>query len=38
VAGLDDRARDALRERCRGLLPDAPFTVAAKAWAARAVL
>ena len=25
VCGLDDDARDALQERCRQLLPDAPF-------------
>lgn len=35
VAGLDDTRRDALREACRRLLPDPPFTVTATAWAAR---
>jgi SAM-dependent methyltransferase len=35
VAGLDaDRQRD-LRDRCRASLPAAPFTVTARAWAAR---
>jgi SAM-dependent methyltransferase len=34
--GLDEDARDALRERCRELLPEAPFTIDAYAWAARA--
>jgi SAM-dependent methyltransferase len=36
VAGLDDEGRAGLRERCRELLPDPPFTIAARAWAARA--
>jgi hypothetical protein len=35
VAKLDEAERAALRERCLGLLPDAPFTVDAWAWAAR---
>lgn len=35
VAGLDADGRAALRERSRELLPDAPFTVSARAWAAR---
>jgi SAM-dependent methyltransferase len=35
VAGLDDAARDALREACRRRLPDGPFTLDAVAWAAR---
>lgn len=35
VAGLDDGGRDALRDRCRELLPPAPFTITARAWAAR---
>jgi ubiquinone/menaquinone biosynthesis C-methylase UbiE len=35
VAGLDEDARVALRERCRALLPGAP---AAVAWAARGVV
>ncbi len=32
---LGEPERDALRERCRELLPDAPFTLTAVAWAAR---
>jgi SAM-dependent methyltransferase len=32
VAGLSDAARDALRARCRELLPEAPFDVVADAW------
>jgi SAM-dependent methyltransferase len=35
VAGLDEAARTALRERCRTLLPEAPFSIDARAWAAR---
>ena len=35
VAKLDDDHRGALRERCRALLPGAPFTLTAVAWAAR---
>jgi hypothetical protein len=35
VAGLDEAARTGLRERCRELLPDAPFAIEARAWAAR---
>ena len=35
VRGLEPAARDELCERCRALLPGAPFTVTAKAWAAR---
>jgi SAM-dependent methyltransferase len=35
VAGLDVKRRDELRERCRQLLPTAPFEVAARAWTAR---
>jgi SAM-dependent methyltransferase len=35
VAGLDVKRRDELRERCRELLPTAPFDVAARAWTAR---
>jgi SAM-dependent methyltransferase len=34
VAALDADGRAALRERCRELLPEAPFTVHAAAWAA----
>lgn len=37
VAGLDDAGRDRLRDACRRLLPPAPFTVTARAWAARGV-
>jgi SAM-dependent methyltransferase len=33
--GLDQDRRAELRERCRSLLPAAPFVVTAKAWAAR---
>ncbi len=35
VAGLDPERRAELRERCRAALPDGPFTVVARAWAAR---
>lgn len=35
VAGLDPAFRVELRERCRRLLPQAPFTLAPRAWAAR---
>lgn len=35
VAGLDHDRRDALRDRCREMLPEPPFIVSAKAWAAR---
>lgn len=35
VSGLDDDARGELRERCRLLLPEAPFTLDAYAWATR---
>jgi SAM-dependent methyltransferase len=35
VARLDPERRDALRDRCRELLPQAPFTLTARAWAAR---
>ena len=34
VASLTDNARDALRDHCRELLPEAPFDVEATAWAA----
>jgi len=37
VAGLEPARRDELRERCRRLLPEAPFTLEAHAWAARGV-
>ena len=35
VAGLDVTRRDRLRERCRDMLPTAPFALTARAWAAR---
>ncbi|HEX5038935.1 MAG TPA: SAM-dependent methyltransferase, partial [Candidatus Limnocylindria bacterium] len=35
VAGLSADRQEALRERCRALLPPAPFTITAKAWAVR---
>jgi SAM-dependent methyltransferase len=35
VAALDRDGRTRLRERCRELLPRPPFTLAARAWAAR---
>ena len=35
VAGLDPERRARLRERCRELLPDAPFVLTARAWTAR---
>ncbi len=35
VAGLDRNGQVELRERCRRLLPAAPFTLTARAWAAR---
>ena len=35
VASLDQHRQAALRERCRALLPPAPFTLPARAWAAR---
>lgn len=38
VARLDEAQRAALRDRCRDLLPDAPFTIEARAWAARGVV
>jgi SAM-dependent methyltransferase len=34
VTSLDPARRDALRERCRAKLPDGPFTMPARAWAA----
>ncbi len=37
VAGLDEEQRVRLRERCRTLLPDPPFVLTARAWAARGV-
>jgi SAM-dependent methyltransferase len=38
VTALDDTRRDGLRERCRRLLPEPPFTITAFAWAARGVV
>jgi SAM-dependent methyltransferase len=35
VAGLDAERRAELRERCRALLPTAPFVLTSRAWAAR---
>jgi SAM-dependent methyltransferase len=37
TAGLDAAARERLRERCEQLLPPAPFSITAAAWAARGV-
>jgi SAM-dependent methyltransferase len=37
VAGLDEAAREALRVRCRELLPEAPFVVVADAWCMRGI-
>jgi SAM-dependent methyltransferase len=37
VAALSEERRVALRERCRAALPSAPFTLTARAWAARGV-
>ena len=38
VAGLDAARRAELRERCRSLLPLAPFVLTAQAWAARGLV
>jgi ubiquinone/menaquinone biosynthesis C-methylase UbiE len=38
TAGLTPQRRSDLRERCRELLPPAPFVVTARAWAARGVV
>jgi hypothetical protein len=35
AAGLDAVRREELKERCRQLAPDVPFTLEAIAWAAR---
>ena len=35
VAGLDTTRQIQLRDRCRDILPSAPFTLNARAWAAR---
>ncbi|HEY6203339.1 MAG TPA: methyltransferase domain-containing protein [Candidatus Limnocylindria bacterium] len=37
VARLDAKRRAELRERCRDLLPKAPFEVVARAWTARGI-
>jgi ubiquinone/menaquinone biosynthesis C-methylase UbiE len=38
AASLDERRQTLLREHCRELLPAAPFSVTARAWAARGVV
>jgi hypothetical protein len=38
VRSLSPDQRDALRGRCRRLLPDGPFEVTATAWAATSIL
>jgi SAM-dependent methyltransferase len=38
TTGLDAKRRDRLRERCRELLPAAPFVLTAGAWAARGLV
>lgn len=35
ISGLDEKRRAELRERCREMLPSAPFSTTAVAWAAR---
>jgi len=35
VAGLGEARRQELRELCRGRMPQAPFTITGRAWAAR---
>jgi hypothetical protein len=35
VAALDATSQIRLRDRCRDMLPSAPFTLHARAWAAR---
>src|SRR5215210_2196769 len=37
VAALDPERRAELREKCRSLLPPAPFVLVARAWAARGI-
>ncbi len=37
LARLNDAAREALRDRCRELLPEAPFTLKSVAWSARGI-
>jgi hypothetical protein len=38
VAGLDPTGQALLRERCRSILPPAPFVLTAQAWAVRSVV
>lgn len=38
VASLDPERRAELRDRCRSLLPNAPFVLTARAWAARGIV
>ena len=38
VRGLDEAGRDRLRDRCRELLPPAPFEVSASAWSVTAIV
>ena len=38
VSRLDAQRQVELRERCRSMLPAGPFTVTARAWAARGVV
>ena len=38
VAGLSDDEQAALRERCRGAMPEPPFVLTASAWAARGLV
>lgn len=37
LASLDEEARVAIEQRCRAALPDGPFTLEFRAWAARGV-
>ena len=37
VVGLDAQRQSALREECRALIPTVPFTIIARAWAARGI-
>jgi SAM-dependent methyltransferase len=38
ATSLPDDEREALREQCRDVLPEAPFTITATAWAVRGVV
>jgi hypothetical protein len=38
AAGLDSERQAKLRERCREKLPDAPFVLTSRAWAARGLV